>query len=110
MRRIDGFIGGKSVKVTSGREADVFNPNTGEVQAKVGLASTGDVDLAVQAAAKAYMDAAKRLRGDTVQMTVPTGPAEFGGEETLPGLGWPVANPRWASSAPRSSLAVWAWC
>jgi len=53
MRRIDGFIGGKSVKVTSGREADVFNPNTGDVQAKVGLASTGDVDLAVQAAAKA---------------------------------------------------------
>jgi malonate-semialdehyde dehydrogenase (acetylating)/methylmalonate-semialdehyde dehydrogenase len=31
----------------------VFNPNTGEVQAKVGFCSTGDVDLAVAAAAKA---------------------------------------------------------
>ncbi|RYY93733.1 MAG: CoA-acylating methylmalonate-semialdehyde dehydrogenase, partial [Alphaproteobacteria bacterium] len=54
MRRVDGFIAGKSIKVTSGREADVFNPNTGDVQAKVGLASTSDVDLAVQAAAKAF--------------------------------------------------------
>ena len=25
MRRIDGFIGGKSVKATSGREGDVFS-------------------------------------------------------------------------------------
>ena len=54
MRRVDGFIAGKSIKVTSGREADVFNPNTGDVQGKVGLASTSDVDLAVQAAAKAF--------------------------------------------------------
>jgi len=53
MRRIEGFIGGKSVKATSGREGDVFNPNTGEVQAKVGLATTEDVDATVQAAAKA---------------------------------------------------------
>jgi malonate-semialdehyde dehydrogenase (acetylating)/methylmalonate-semialdehyde dehydrogenase len=53
MRRIEGFIGGKSVKVTSGREGDVFNPNTGEVQARVGFATTEDVDAAVQAAAKA---------------------------------------------------------
>src|ERR1700754_3533084 len=53
MRRIEGFIGGKSTKATSGREGDVFNPNTGEVQAKVGLASATDVDAAVQAAAKA---------------------------------------------------------
>src|ERR1700754_731259 len=52
MRRIEGFIGGKSTKATSGREGDVFNPNTGEVQAKVGLASATDVDAAVQAAAK----------------------------------------------------------
>ncbi len=53
MRRIEGFIGGKSVKATSGREGDVFNPNTGEVQAKVGFATKEDVDVAVQAAAKA---------------------------------------------------------
>ena len=31
------------------------------------------------ASAKAYMDAAKRLRGDTVQMTVPTGNRGFFG-------------------------------
>ena len=53
MRRIEGFIGGKSVKATSGREGDVFNPNTGEVQARVSFATTEDVDTAVQAAAKA---------------------------------------------------------
>ena len=34
MRRIEGFIGGKSVKATSGREGDVFNPNTGAQQAR----------------------------------------------------------------------------
>src|SRR5262245_24643903 len=54
MRRIEGFIDGKSAKATSGREGDVFNPNTGEVQAKVGFASAADVDVAVQAAAKAH--------------------------------------------------------
>jgi malonate-semialdehyde dehydrogenase (acetylating) / methylmalonate-semialdehyde dehydrogenase len=53
MRRIEGFIGGKSVKATSGREGDVFNPNTGEIQARVSFATTEDVDAAVQAAAKA---------------------------------------------------------
>ena len=54
MRAIEGFIGGKSVKATSGRTGDVFNPNIGEVQAKVGLATVADVDAAVQAAAKAF--------------------------------------------------------
>ena len=38
MREIGHFIGGKEVKGTSGRFGDVFNPNTGEVQAKVALA------------------------------------------------------------------------
>ena len=55
MRRIDGFIGGKSAKATSGREGDVFNPNTGEVQAKVGFSSVADIDAAVQSAAKAQL-------------------------------------------------------
>jgi len=53
MRRIEGFIGGKTTGATSGRAGDVFNPNTGEVQAQVGLATAADVDAAVQAAAKA---------------------------------------------------------
>ncbi len=55
MRRIDGFIAGKSTKATSQREGDVFNPNTGEVQAKVGLSNVSDIDVAVQAAAKAHL-------------------------------------------------------
>ena len=41
MREIGHFIGGKTVKGTSGRFGDVFDPNTGEVQAKVALARTG---------------------------------------------------------------------
>ena len=39
MREIGHFIGGKVVKGTSGRFGDVFDPNTGEVQAKVALAN-----------------------------------------------------------------------
>ena len=38
MRQIGHFIGGKEVAGTSGRTGDVFNPNTGEVQAKVAFA------------------------------------------------------------------------
>ena len=41
MRQIGHFIGGKEVAGTSGRFGDVFNPNTGEVQAKVAFASQG---------------------------------------------------------------------
>ena len=33
MREIGHFIGGKKVAGRSGRSGDVFNPNTGEVQA-----------------------------------------------------------------------------
>ncbi len=41
VKEIGHFIGGKHVKGTSGRFADIFNPNTGEVSAKVALASPG---------------------------------------------------------------------
>src|SRR5262245_42996958 len=47
MRDIGHFIGGKEVKGTSGRSGDVFNPNTGEVQAKVAFASRAEVSQAV---------------------------------------------------------------
>jgi malonate-semialdehyde dehydrogenase (acetylating)/methylmalonate-semialdehyde dehydrogenase len=47
MREIGHFIGGKEVKGTSGRFGDIFNPNTGEVQAKVAFASRSEVELAV---------------------------------------------------------------
>jgi malonate-semialdehyde dehydrogenase (acetylating)/methylmalonate-semialdehyde dehydrogenase len=54
MRSINHFIGGKEVAGTSGRTADVFNPATGEVQAKVALASKSELDAAVKVAAAAF--------------------------------------------------------
>ena len=42
------FIGGKTVKGTSGRAGDVFQPMTGEVRAKVALASKAEVAAAVE--------------------------------------------------------------
>src|SRR3954463_12216038 len=53
MREITHFIDGASVAGRSGRYGDVFNPNTGEVQARVALASTAEVDKAVQSALRA---------------------------------------------------------
>ncbi|MES3030493.1 MAG: CoA-acylating methylmalonate-semialdehyde dehydrogenase [Pseudomonadota bacterium] len=50
MRDIQHFISGVAVAGVSGRFGDVFNPNTGEVQAKVALATAAEVDGAVQAA------------------------------------------------------------
>src|SRR5215471_14144032 len=47
MREIGHFIGGKQVAGTSGRSGDVFNPNTGEVQAKVAFAAKSEVEKAV---------------------------------------------------------------
>jgi malonate-semialdehyde dehydrogenase (acetylating)/methylmalonate-semialdehyde dehydrogenase len=47
MRDIGHFIGGKTVKGTSGRSGDVFDPNTGEVQAKVALANKSEVEAAI---------------------------------------------------------------
>ncbi|MEO1686397.1 MAG: CoA-acylating methylmalonate-semialdehyde dehydrogenase [Pseudomonadota bacterium] len=44
------WIDGKHVKGTSGRFADVYNPATGEVQAKCPLASAAEMDAAVQGA------------------------------------------------------------
>jgi malonate-semialdehyde dehydrogenase (acetylating)/methylmalonate-semialdehyde dehydrogenase len=44
MREIGHFVGGKEVKGTSGRFGDIFNPNTGEVQAKVALAKHSEVE------------------------------------------------------------------
>src|SRR3974377_1878510 len=54
MREIGHFVGGKIVKGTSGRFGDVFNPNTGEVQAKVALASKAEAEQAITNAAAAF--------------------------------------------------------
>src|SRR5215217_2310644 len=54
MREIGHFIGGKTVAGSSGRSGDVFNPNTGEVQAKVAFASKSDVESAIASAEAAF--------------------------------------------------------
>jgi len=48
MREIGHFIGGKHVPGRSGRTADVFQPMTGEVIAKVALASKDELRQAVE--------------------------------------------------------------
>jgi malonate-semialdehyde dehydrogenase (acetylating)/methylmalonate-semialdehyde dehydrogenase len=48
MRTIGHFIGGREVEGQSGRFADVFIPMTGEVGAKVALASAAEVRAAVE--------------------------------------------------------------
>ncbi|GAA6162458.1 CoA-acylating methylmalonate-semialdehyde dehydrogenase [Pelagimonas sp. KU-00592-HH] len=53
MQELTHYINGEHVKGTSGRFADVFNPATGEVQAKVPLASKEEFDAAVEIAAAA---------------------------------------------------------
>jgi malonate-semialdehyde dehydrogenase (acetylating)/methylmalonate-semialdehyde dehydrogenase len=53
MREIGHFVAGKKIAGRSGRTGDVFNPNTGEVQAKVALAGKDDVAAAIEAAAAA---------------------------------------------------------
>ena len=53
MRQISHFIDGAAVASASGRTGDVFNPNTGEVQAKVGLGTFDELELAVQSALRA---------------------------------------------------------
>jgi malonate-semialdehyde dehydrogenase (acetylating)/methylmalonate-semialdehyde dehydrogenase len=53
-RTIPHFINGKTVESKSGRSGDVFNPATGEVQARVALASRAELDEAVAVAAAAF--------------------------------------------------------
>jgi malonate-semialdehyde dehydrogenase (acetylating) / methylmalonate-semialdehyde dehydrogenase len=54
MRDITHFIDGAAVPGASNRFSDVFNPNTGEVQARVALASAAEVDKAVASALRAH--------------------------------------------------------
>ncbi|MGB3772364.1 MAG: CoA-acylating methylmalonate-semialdehyde dehydrogenase [Rhodococcus sp. (in: high G+C Gram-positive bacteria)] len=55
-RELTHFIGGKSVPGESGRFADVFDPNTGEVQARVPLASTSEVEAVIADAESAQVE------------------------------------------------------
>ena len=54
MRQIDHFVDGRAVG-GGRRRGEVFDPNTGEVQAQVALADAAALDGAVQAAAKAQI-------------------------------------------------------
>jgi malonate-semialdehyde dehydrogenase (acetylating)/methylmalonate-semialdehyde dehydrogenase len=54
LKTIEHWIAGKPTTGSSDRTAPVYNPATGAQQAEVRLASTGDVDAAVAAAADAF--------------------------------------------------------
>ncbi|TYT27286.1 CoA-acylating methylmalonate-semialdehyde dehydrogenase [Luteimonas viscosa] len=53
MRSIEHFIDGRTFTGSSGRHGDVFDPNSGRVQAKVSLASPAELDRAVAGAVEA---------------------------------------------------------
>jgi malonate-semialdehyde dehydrogenase (acetylating)/methylmalonate-semialdehyde dehydrogenase len=53
MRNLTHFVGGTAVVGTSGRFADVFDPNTGAVQAKCPLATKQEVEVVIADAAAA---------------------------------------------------------
>lgn len=55
MQELSHFIDGKHVSGNSERFADVFNPATGEVQARVPLASADELDAAVAIAKQAQI-------------------------------------------------------
>ena len=55
MKEIGHWINGKLVAGTSGRFADIMNPATGEVQAKVALATVAELNAAIADAAKAQV-------------------------------------------------------
>jgi len=54
MRTIGHFLNGTTVEGASGRYGDIFNPATGEVQAKVAFASRAETRKAVEHAQKAF--------------------------------------------------------
>ena len=56
IKSVNHWIGGKVVASSSGRSGTVWNPATGEVQAKVDFASVEEVDRAVDVAKRAFPD------------------------------------------------------
>ncbi len=59
-KELEHFIGGRRVAGTSGAHGDVFDPNTGTVQANVPLASADEVAAAVADAEQAQRDWAQQ--------------------------------------------------
>ena len=62
MRLIEHFIGGKTYSGDSKRKSKVFDPATGEQSAEVKLATTQDVDNAVENSKKVFEKWSKVLR------------------------------------------------
>ena len=54
--QITHFIDGKRTTGQSGRTAEVFDPNTGQVQSLVPMGSKSEVDAAVTSAARAQQE------------------------------------------------------
>ncbi|MDS9468669.1 CoA-acylating methylmalonate-semialdehyde dehydrogenase [Paracoccus sp. MBLB3053] len=55
MEELCHWIDGKEVKGTSGRYADVYNPATGEIQARLPLATPAELDAAIASAERAQV-------------------------------------------------------
>ena len=55
MKTIGHFVDGTRIAGKSGRTKDIFNPNTGEVQAKVSMATPSELDAAVASAQEAQI-------------------------------------------------------
>src|SRR4030081_3496259 len=54
VRTLDNFIGGRWVKAQTPDFFDVHNPAVGDIIGRTPLSTAGDVDAAVQAAARAF--------------------------------------------------------
>jgi malonate-semialdehyde dehydrogenase (acetylating) / methylmalonate-semialdehyde dehydrogenase len=54
MKTIEHFVNGKAFSGESKKKAKIFNPATGEQSAEVKLATTGDINKAVESAKKAF--------------------------------------------------------
>ena len=109
MREIGHFIDGREVKGTSGRHGDVFNPNTGEVQAQVAFAApargrAGDRGRRRGAARLGrHQPAAARARA----VQVPRAGAE--GDTTLSPRCSPPSTARPSPTPRATSSAGWRW-
>ena len=55
-QKLDNFIAGKSAPTSGDGSHDVHNAATGEVIAQMGISSAADVDAAVAAAGKAFIE------------------------------------------------------
>ncbi|MBA4225314.1 MAG: methylmalonate-semialdehyde dehydrogenase (CoA acylating) [Hyphomonas sp.] len=54
MREVHHFVNGRMVAGTSGRFGDIYDPNTGAIQARVALATKAELGAAVDAATAAF--------------------------------------------------------